>query len=253
MARDTFDDYDDASTAVATAGVDVDPSYAEQFANGTGEEVAERRMPFEPIPNGLYVVKAVSAAGLLTSEGNPRVRAQVEILEGINDTVGRKVTDSGGIYFVTKRTSKIKGKEVFLEGEARDKTSPFGKKVANRHAMLNRIKNVLSFQIAAPSMPTEDAIQDYANQFTETTPPFIMEIRIEKGSDGVNRNKFVWESIEALDGPVKDKNGNVVGGRTALDEVRTKIAAQEKGATQARGRGGRNAGTMGRPSTPTAY
>jgi hypothetical protein len=96
-----------------------------------------------------------------------------------------------------------------------------------------------------------DALEAYAEQFNENAPLSIIEIRQEKGFDGVQRNKLVFESIETLITPMKDKKGNLVPGKTALDEARAKIAERDK-ATVSKGRS-RTAGAVGRPSTPTSY
>lgn len=247
---DEFDEFDSTTATMPTQGGNgIDQSYLEQFEGGTGDEISERRVAPPPVPGGTYLVKAISAFGMVSKDGNPYARPKVQIIEGVADTSGRFITDSGGIYFVSKRESKVNGQEVILEGSPKDKTSPFGKKVEARHRMLNRIKAVLGLQTSAPNphLPAEDGSQEYANQINDSCPMFLIDIRVEKG-----RNKLVWESIEALDGPVKDSHGNVIQGKTAVEVFRTELA-KKNAAPAAGGRRGRNAGAVGRPSTPTRY
>jgi hypothetical protein len=250
MAHDEFDEHDDTTSPGMTNGSGVDPLYLEQFGAGLGEEVAERRGALEPVANfGYYIVQPTKAIASFTNQkGSPRIQVQVEILEGPADTVGRIVTDSGGIYFITNRESfdKKTKQMVYLDEAA------FAEKLAARKAFLKRIANVMKLTQAIPASFTGDALDSYAAQFSSESPKMVIEIRTEKGQDGVNRNRLVWESAAALNEPLKDKRGNLVPNKTALDEARTKIAEKDK-AGAGRRPGGHTAGFVGKASTPKPY
>jgi hypothetical protein len=242
----TYDDFDDNDNP-GTANSGIDPVYAELYGSGTGDEVAERQGGFEPIPAfGYYVVQPRKAIASFTQEkGSPRVQAQVEIVEGLTDTAGRVITDAMGIYFIVNRESKnFKTNEMeYLNDE------DFAKKVTKRKNLLNRIAKVAKLPMSVPVSFQGDAIEQYASQFTPESPRFVIEIRAKKGSDGITRNEFVWQTAAALDEPILDKNGKPTG-LTALDEARKKIADRDKNVAS-KGRT-RTAGFAGRPSQPRA-
>ena len=230
-----MDDLDKMSTV---AGGGVDPAYSDMgFDEGLGNEEAERQVGFDPVPQfSYYVLKPIRAFAGFTKAGAPRVAAQVEILEGPEGTIGRKVLDMGGIYFAASDSRRAKKNENGDEFNRVPRTDDeIAKARKNLKGSLLRIQNHLKLAVGFPVSFAEAALEVYAEQF-ENAQPFVAEIANRVGNDSVRRNSINWYSIAALDAPVKDSNGKPTG-KSALEEAREKIEARDKQGGKKRPRG----------------
>jgi len=226
-----MDDLDVTPTAPAPV-TGLDPLYQQMYGSGTGEEVAERQVGFPVITAFTHYVLRPTKAVRRRSDHNCGARVSVEVIEGIEDSAGHKFTDSGDVAygFVPSRTKGKPGAQETLS------EADFQKKCKTRSALLNRIRQVLGLSLAVPPGSFSDAALDaYAAQFGSART-FIAEVRVEKGNDGVERNRIVWESIAGLDEEEHDSKGAPLG-KTALQVAREKIAAwKPKAVTVAGGR-----------------
>lgn len=230
----------------------VDPAYAAMFGDdGLGNEEAERQVGFEPIMQfPFYVVKPIRAFAGETQTGAPRVAVQVEVLEGPDGTVGRKVLDMGGIYFAASDSRKAKKNETGDEfGRVKRTDDETLKARKNLKGSLLRIQNHLKLSVGFPASFAPAAIEVYAEQF-ENAQPFVVEIQNKVGRDGVRRNSLNWYSVAALDAPVKDSSGKPTG-KTAVQEAREKIITRDKTGAK-RGRGSTSRQFATRPAASQA-
>lgn len=213
------DDLDVTPTTPANVG-GLDPLFNQMYGGGTGTETTERRVGFPVIDAFTHYVLKPSGARRHRTTTNVGAKVSVEVLEGPGETVGFKFTDSGdaGYGFIVSRESGPQGKRVTLNDEE------WNKKVENRRRLFNRIRQVLGLGMAVPPGSFNDAAVDaYCAQFANARP-FVAEVRVEVGLDGVQRNKIVWESIAALDEQELDRNKKPLG-KTAHQFAKEKIAA----------------------------
>lgn len=132
---------------------------------------------------------------------------------------GFKFTDSGEVAFgfVVSRTGK--------NGETLDDAA-WLKKCNSRRGLLARVQQALKLSFANPRSFSDADVDAYAAQF-EHAAPFVAEVSIEKGSDGVARNRIQWSSVAALDEKVTDPSSKFVG-KTALEEAREMIRLRDQ-------------------------
>ncbi len=218
-----MDDLDVQPTAPVGMG-QVDPMY-QQVYGGASAEVAPRRVGFPVVPPFLYYIVKPLGAKVNRTKANVGARATVQILEGPADTVGTKVSDNGAIWFDVSRNKKDRQGNVL---EVLD-DAKYAQKVKNHVAALNRIRQALGLAYSWPQGSTSDsAVEAYCKLF-DSARSFVVEIRIERDNNGIERNRIVWESAAGLDEPVLDKNDKPIG-KTAAQEAREKIAAFGKAA-----------------------
>lgn len=239
---------DDLDKMATGSGGGVDPAYAAMFDEGLGTEESERQVGFDPIPAfSYYVLKPIRAFAGETQAGAPRVAPQVEVLEGPEGTVGRKVLDMGGIYFSASDSRRAKKNEQGDEfGRVPRTEDEIVKARKNLRGSLLRIQNQLKLSVGFPASFAPAAIEVYAEQF-ENAQPFVAEILNRLGTDGVRRNSINWYSVAALDAPVKDSNGKPTG-KSAVEEAREKIEVRNKQGGKKRARGSTSAQFATRPA-----
>lgn len=216
MARNEFDVETQGQGTSAGAADD----YAAMLAEGD-DEVAPRQVGFPLAPPFLYYhLKVVKAERRQARQGDGvGARAQIQILEGPADTAGMKFFDSGNILygFVPSRMGGKPPNQKPLNEEE------FAKKTKSRKHGFNRIRAALNLAQAMPSDLSPQAVDAWCAQF-EHANSFIAEIRVERGSDGVERNRIIWESVAGLNEPELDRQGRQTG-KTAHEEAVAQIAA----------------------------
>jgi len=216
----------------------VDPAYLELFGSGLDDvEEPEREVGVPPIQRfDKYHVKFLGAtSGFSKTAGAAYVRPTLEIVEGPEGTVGRRVSDD--IYFNVKDTVKERDKVTGEETERPRTTAEKGKIVDELRKTLKRIAVQLSLTRSVPPALTEEGLAAYAVGFTDCEA--ILAIRVEKArGDYDARNRIVWRSISALNGPPSKKEA---GFGTALEEAQAAIA---KAGTKQPSGGSRTAGGL---------
>lgn len=219
MARNEFDVETQGQQSTSAGAAD---DYAAMMADGD-DEVAPRQVGFPLAPPFLrYVLNVVKAERRQAKVGDGvGARAQIEIIAGPADTAGMKFFDSGNILygFVPSRMGGKPPNQKPLTDEE------FAKKVKSRRAGFNRIRQALGLATAMPSDLSPQAVDAWCAQF----PPsghFVAEIRVERGNDGVERNRVVWESVAGLNEPELDRQGRQTG-KTALEVAVADIAAYD--------------------------
>jgi len=217
---DEMDNLDVTPTTPSSVG-GLDPLYQQMYGGGLGTGTAERQVGFPVLPRfSYYVLKTLKATRRRSKDGgNVGVQVMVEVIEGPGGTTGMKFTDSSNLAygFIVGRMSGKQGQQVRLDDAA------WQEKVDKRKLLLNRIAKTLGLALAVPSGFTDPAVDQYAGQF-EKPRTFVAEVRIDKGDDGVERNRIIWESVAAVDEAVHDRNGQPTG-QNALQEAREKITA----------------------------
>lgn len=217
-------DLDVTLTGEAQAGAgELDPLYQELYGDGGADAVAPRQIGFPIIPEFTHYVLKPLKATRRRSTANIGARAMVEVVAGPEGTVGHKFTDSSDVAFgfIVSRRAKN-------GGEIDQKT--WAGKCRSRTALLNRVRQSLGLTaavppgtfIGVPDMP-DAAVDAYAAQF-ETAQSFVARVQIEKGQDGVDRNRIDWGSVAGLADAATDQQGRPTG-MTAHEEALAKIAA----------------------------
>ena len=231
MSNDQYDDGIDVTPTDSQSASGLDPLYQQIYGNPT-TEVAERRTGFPVIPSfSHYVLKPLKASRHKTQAGAPGARAQVEVLEGPSETVGHKFVDSGDVAwgFVPSRKGK--------DGADVDDVT-FKGKVASRQGLLNRVRQALGLTFAWPQNFSDQAVEAYCFQFT-TAKPFVAAVQVEKGNDGIERNRIDWQSAAGLDEPEVDSNKRPTGktagqvARERIAQANAKLGAKQPGAQTA--------------------
>jgi hypothetical protein len=226
--------------AFQDGGQGLDPEYEAQFAEGIGEDESERQVGFDPLPKGKYLMRPVRAIGDLSREKkSPFCKPTCEVVKGAGDTVGRRVFDAGGIYFKAAPTSYNRRTK---QQETLDPVA-LKKKRKARNDLLTRIARRIGLKMDHPPNFQQQGCEVYAAQFEqEGLNDFIIDLKVEKGLDGVMRNRFVWESIAAPSDEMKNSAGEATG-KTALQDLEESIEKADK--ANASKRGGSRGSTVG--------
>lgn len=197
----------------------VDQAYIDTFGTGIEDvEEPERQVGSRPVPNfGYYVVQFEGHKVKKTkAEGMPYISPTVRIVEGPRGTVNRVVFGSLTLFNSrTKRDVDESGKPF-----RRPKSDEEMKSAKNFITQsLVKVANRCGFVHPYPAGKTDDDIKAYGAQFNKDIGLCVVEIRKRGNFNDVN-----WMSLAHETDPVKDDSGNIIDGKTALDDARERIA-----------------------------
>lgn len=206
--------------SVAMEGLD--PLYKSIYGESGASEVAPRQIGYPLVPVFTHYVLKIVKATRRRSQTNVGVRLQAEVAEGPEGTVGMKFTESSELCFGFLVGRQKKGVEITED--------QWKAKCRSRNALFNRVRQVLGLSTALPAncfigmrdFP-DAAIDEWCKQF-DAAASFIGSVVIEKGQDGVDRNRIDWGSTAGLGDPETDQRGRETG-LSALEGARAKIAA----------------------------
>lgn len=224
------------SDPFAGAGEQVGSEFDPLFAGAQDAGIGERQAGFSALPSfPFYVFRVVKGAGNISQDkGTPSLRANSEVVEGPDGTVGRRTGPMDIIWLTVKRTNKHD--EPLSDEKFKEKTDEF-------HKTYNRVKGALGLAGYPSSVKSLDSLDAYMAP-TEGRM-FIAELRQEIGNDKQVRNKLVAFSMESVDAPrtKKERGKTVVVPGTALDEAREKIKEYNDKALKASGTAGARKGS----------
>ncbi len=237
-----------ADTDFANQAAQTDEHTA-QFGEGLGDAEAERQLGQEPLPRfDRYVLKSEGGKGGVTqTAGAPVASCGIRVLEGPEGTVGR--------VFFADLYPKVNKLKTITEGgvKRQEPRTPeeYQKACDEQNMTLKKIARVFGFIKPFPVSFDADAMQDYAIQFGGENGDgvtFVGAISIRKATaEWDARNFLPWRSIALPTDPAKDKKGNVVVGKTALDDAREEIVKYDQ--KQAKKGAGRTAGSFAGPKS----
>lgn len=197
------------------------------FAGAEDVGIGERRVGFEAIPSGEYLVRLTFGEGRQSSKNlTPSVVERFEIVEGLEGTVGRKTGNMDTLWLTCSRDKKDKQGQVI--GTLDDKE--YAKKRKAFLEAFNRFRHAHRILGAPSDENNTEIVTAWVAPAVEGAVEFLCELSVEIDNNGNERNKCYASSMCRPEDPVHDKNGKVVPGKTQVDLFREKIAKKAEAA-----------------------
>jgi hypothetical protein len=221
---------------------DESASGAEEY-NQEGGGVSERRVSAKPVPSFSYYVLAPRGATLgfeFDDKARPVARHRFEIVEGPTGTVGLPVFADQRLYARREKWTPNKdanGRAIMEPFTSEEQADEF-RKYDNTQG---RVQQAFGIEVRNPKGKTAVQLGAYIAQFDPDHSPAPQNIIAEvkrQTKNNFTKNVIWFDSIAGLD--EKPLEGKF---KTALDEARAMIKAEnaaiEKAAKKAGGGGGR--------------
>jgi hypothetical protein len=246
----SMDDLD----GVATSATETDNGTSPEYSGAWDETVPEAKVSGRVIPPFQFLVVKPFTAKLRPSrmdkEGNentPSGRLGVQVIEGIEGTVGERVFDD--LYLGVSKTTYSDEVDASGKSVKRGKTSEeLAKSITYFQHTLNRLAFGAGLNIKRPAGRSVAAFEQYLSQFDgEETTPFVVEVQIEAKQGQTPRNRIKWDTARSLTEPAIDAK-LAREGKTALDEAKLRIAERNAAIAKA---GGKATGTKAISTAPS--